>query len=70
MTIFRISEIGNTVFKEIEERHYRGDEFIRKNVMSVYRFSADSKIVRLDIYEQARDSGQRIIEAGRQAGGD
>ena len=67
MTVFRISEIGNTVFKEIEERHYRGDEFVRKNVMSVYRFNADRKIVRLDIYEQARDSGQWIVEAARLA---
>jgi hypothetical protein len=67
MTVFRISEIGDAVFKEIEERHYRGDEFIRKNVMSVYRFNADRKIVRLDIYEQAHDSGQWILEAARQA---
>ena len=66
MTVFRISEIGDTVFKEIEERHYRGDEFIRKNVMSVYRFNANRKIVHLDIYEQARDSGQWIVEAARQ----
>lgn len=67
MTIFRISEIGDSVFQEIEERHYRGDEFIRKNVMAVYRFNADRKIVHLDIYEQARDSGQWIVEAARQA---
>ncbi|RYE00585.1 MAG: hypothetical protein EOP61_13570 [Sphingomonadales bacterium] len=70
MTVLRISEIGNTVFKEIEERHYRGDQFIRKNVMSVYRFNADNKIVHLDIYEQARDSGQWIIDAARQAADD
>ena len=67
MTVFRISEIGNTVFKEIEERHYRGDEFIRKNVMSVYRFNDARKIIHLDIYEQAKDSGQWIVEAARQA---
>ncbi len=67
MSIFRISEIGDTVFQEIEERHFRGDEFIRKNVMAVYRFNADRKIVHLDIYEQARDSGQWIVEAARQA---
>ena len=29
MTVYHISEIGNAVFQEIEERHYRGDEFIR-----------------------------------------
>src|ERR1700756_3157002 len=53
-----ISEVGNTVFQEIEERHHRGDEFIRKNVIAVYRFNDQKKIVHLDIYEQARDSGR------------
>jgi hypothetical protein len=67
MTCFHISEIGNTVFQEIEERHYRGDEFIRKNVMAVYRFNADSKIIHLDIYEQAADSGQWIMQAAKSA---
>jgi hypothetical protein len=66
-TVFHISEIGNTVFQEIEERHYRGDEFIRKNVIAVYRFNKDNKIVHLDIYEQAKDSGQWIIEAAKSA---
>ena len=66
-TVFHISEIGNTVFQEIEERHYRGEEFIRKNVMAVYRFNKDNKIVHLDIYEQAKDSGQWIIEAAKSA---
>lgn len=67
MTEFRISEIGDTVFQEIEERHFRGDEFIRKNVIAVYRFNADQKLVHLDIYEQAKDSGQWIIEAANAA---
>lgn len=67
MTEFRISEIGDTVFQEIEERHFRGDEFIRKNVIAVYRFDADRKLVHLDIYEQAKDSGQWIVEAARTA---
>lgn len=62
-TEFQISEIGNTVFQEIEERHYRGDEFIKKNVIAVYRFDDRNKIVHLDIYEQATDSGRWIIEA-------
>ena len=34
MTEFHISEIGNTVFQEIEERHWRGEQFIRKNVIA------------------------------------
>lgn len=62
-TIFRISEVGNVVFKEIEERHYRGDEFIRKNVMAVYEFNVENKLRHLDIYEQARDSGHWIIQS-------
>lgn len=69
MTEFRISELGDTVFQEIEERHYRGDDFIRKNVIAVYRFNDRKKIVHLDIYEQAQDSGQWIIEAAKAAVG-
>ncbi len=67
MTEFHISEVGNTVFQEIEERHHRGKEFIRKNVIAVYRFNDRKKIVHLDIYEQARDSGQWIVEAAKTA---
>ncbi len=67
MTAFHISEVGNTVFQEIEERHYRGNEFIRKNVIAVYRFNERNKIVHLDIYEQAKDSGAWIIEAANAA---
>jgi hypothetical protein len=66
-TDFHVSEVGNTVFQEIEERHYRGDEFIRKNVIAVYRFNANKKIVHLDIYEQAKDSGRWIVEAANAA---
>ena len=67
MTVFHINEIGNAVFQEIEERHYRGDEFIRKNVIAVYRFNERNKIIHLDIYEQAGDSGQWIVAAARAA---
>ncbi|MEZ5736775.1 MAG: hypothetical protein R3E09_13455 [Novosphingobium sp.] len=66
-TEFHITEAGNAVFQEIEERHYRGDEFIRKNVIAVYRFNADNKINHLDIYEQATDSGQWIAKAANRA---
>lgn len=65
---FHISEIGNAVFQEIEERHYHGDDektFIRKNVIAVYRFTDDRKIKHLDIYEQAMDSGDWIKQAAR-----
>jgi len=67
MTVFYVTEIGNTVFQEIEERHYRDGEFIRKNVIAVYRFNDRNKIMHLDIYEQARDSGQWIVEAAKAA---
>jgi hypothetical protein len=66
-TVFQITEVGNTVFFEIEERHHRASDFIRKNVIAVYRFSDRNKLVHLDIYEQAKDSGSWIIEAARQA---
>jgi hypothetical protein len=67
MTEFYITEVGNAVFQEIEERHHRGDTFIRKNVIAVYRFNRDNKIVHLDIYEQAKDSGDWIKDAARDA---
>lgn len=66
-TQFHITEAGNAVFQEIEERHWRGEEFIRKNVIAVYRFTPEGKIRHLDIYEQAKDSGQWIVEAAADA---
>jgi len=66
-TEFVVSEVGNTVFQEIEERHWRGEEFIRKNVIAVYRFNDHKKLVHLDIYEQARDSGKWIRESAKAA---
>jgi limonene-1,2-epoxide hydrolase len=64
-TIFRISEIGRVVMQEIEERHYKGDDFIRKNVVAVYEFNDQNKIRHLDIYEQAKDTGRWIVEAAQ-----
>jgi len=69
MTVFRITEAGNVVVQEIEERHYKGEEFIRKNVIAIYAFNKDKKIRHLDIYEQAKDSGRWIIEAAQRASG-
>ncbi|WP_052223046.1 hypothetical protein [Novosphingobium malaysiense] len=63
MTMFRITEAGRVVIQEIEERHYRGEDFIRKNVIALYVFNDQNKIVHLDIYEQAKDSGRWIMEA-------
>jgi hypothetical protein len=67
MTEFHSTEVDDTVFQEIEERHHRGDTFIRKNVIAVYRFNDDKKIVHLDIYEQATDSGDWIKGAAKEA---
>jgi limonene-1,2-epoxide hydrolase len=64
-TVFRISEIGNIVVQEIEERHYKGDDFIRKNVIAVYEFDEKNRIRHLDIYEQAKDTGRWIVEAAQ-----
>ncbi len=68
-TMFRITEVGDSVFQEIEERHYHGEDFIRKNVIAVYRFNGAGRIRHLDIYEQARDSGDWIKDAARQSTG-
>jgi limonene-1,2-epoxide hydrolase len=64
-TLRRISEAGQAVFYEIEERHFRGEESIVKNVMAVFEFNERNKIRRLDIYEQAKNTGQWIIEAAQ-----
>jgi hypothetical protein len=66
-TVFNVTEVGDTVFREIEERHWRGETFIRKNVMAVFRFNAARRIVHLDIYEQAQESGDWIRDAAKAA---
>ena len=65
MTEFHVTEVGDALFQEIEERHWRGDEFIRKNVIAVYRFTPEGKIRHLDIYEQADDSGDWIRQSAK-----
>ncbi|TAL02615.1 MAG: hypothetical protein EPO08_06590 [Rhodospirillaceae bacterium] len=65
MTVFYITEVGRAVFQEIEERHYKGNDFIRKNVIAVYRFNERDQISHLDIYEQAKDSGRWIVKAAQ-----
>lgn len=62
-TVHRIMELGRVVTQELEERHYKGDEFIRKNVIAVYEFDDSNRIRHLDIYEQAKDTGRWIVEA-------
>ena len=65
-TEFHVTEIGDAVFQEIEERHWRGEQFIRKNVIAVYRFTPEGNIRHLDIYEQAKDSGDWIKDAAKE----
>lgn len=66
-TEFHITEAGGAVFQEIEERHWHAEQFIRKNVIAVYRFTPGGKIRHLDIYEQATDSGDWIKDAAKEA---
>lgn len=64
-SVYRITEVGRVVYQTLEERHYKGDDFIAKNVIAVYLFDDDDRIRHLDIDEQARDTGQWIVEAAR-----
>jgi hypothetical protein len=68
-TEFFVTECGNTVFQEIEERHHHDGQFIKKNVIAVYRFNDAGKIAHLDIYEQADDSGDWIRQSAKAAMG-
>jgi hypothetical protein len=53
-TVRRISELGDRVFFEIEERHFRGNVNV-VNSMTVFEFNEDGKIRHLDVYlQQAR----------------
>ena len=51
----RISEVGDLVYYEVEERHHRGDDVHVVNSMTVFEFDDDGKIRHLDVYlQQAR----------------
>src|SRR5215470_17311901 len=49
-TVHRISEIGDLVYYEIEERHFRGDTVHVVNSMTVFAFDATGRIRHLDVY--------------------
>lgn len=49
----RVSEHGNVVFLELEERVGEGDEQTAVNSVSVYEFDEAGKIRHLDVYLQA-----------------
>lgn len=57
----RVTEVGSTVFLELEERSRIGDFSSVVNSMSVYEFNAAGKIHHLDIYLQmALPSGDML----------
>jgi limonene-1,2-epoxide hydrolase len=51
-TVRRISETGNLVYYEIEERHTRGDDVHVVNSLTVFEFDDDARIRHLDVYLQ------------------
>lgn len=48
----RVTEVGNTVFLELEERSEIGDFKSVVNSLSVYEFNASGKIAAIDVYLQ------------------
>ena len=56
-TVRRITEAPNTVFFEIEERHFRGGGVHVVNSMTVFEFNEQDKIRHLDVYlQQGREA--------------
>lgn len=51
-TFKRVTEHGDLVFLELEERSVVGDYRSVVNTLSVYGFNDDGRIVRLDVYLQ------------------
>jgi hypothetical protein len=51
-SVQRVSESGNLVYYEIEERHRRGGNVSVVNSLTVFEFGDDAKIRRLAVYLQ------------------
>lgn len=51
-TVRRVSELGDLVYFEIEERHFRGGHVHVVNSMTVFEFDEGGKIRHLDVYLQ------------------
>lgn len=51
-TTRRVTEIGDIVYYEIEERHHRQGHVHVVNSMTVFSFDANDRIRRLDVYLQ------------------
>ena len=59
----RVTESGNTVFLELEERSRTGDFSSVVNSVSVYEFNADGKLRHLDIYLQMALPESAMLES-------
>jgi hypothetical protein len=55
-TLRRIHEAPGSVYFEVEEQHFRGDETTVVNSMTVFTFDDSGKIRHLDVYLQQRPS--------------
>ena len=51
-SVHRVSESGNLVYYEIEERHHRGGSVSVVNSLTVFEFGDDGRIRRLAVYLQ------------------
>jgi hypothetical protein len=51
-SVRRISELPNSVYFEVEERHQIGDMKLVVNSMSVFEFDEDGKVCHLDVFLQ------------------
>ena len=51
-SVHRVSESGNLVYYEIEERHHRGGNVSVVNSLTVFEFGDDGRIRRLAVYLQ------------------
>jgi hypothetical protein len=51
-TEHRVTEVGNLVYFEIEERHFRGEAMSVVNSMTVFAFDNADRIRHLDVYLQ------------------
>jgi hypothetical protein len=59
----RVTEAGNTVFLELEERSRTGDFSSVVNSVSVYEFNDDGKLHHLDIYLQMALPESAMLES-------
>lgn len=51
-SVRRITEQGNLVYFQVEERHFVGDQTMKVNSLSVFEFNEAGKICHLDVFLQ------------------